>query len=113
MMTGEQLYPFGHHPSRPKNDIINFGPARTIRRRDVATSNPVKYYFIDFEAAEKFEEDDERLVYLTFCQDDDLPENDYDTDHDPFPVDVFSLGNAYRKKLYRVRLLWISLRSPR
>lgn len=112
MMTGEQLYPFGHHPSYPTMDIINFGPAHTIRRRDIATTNPVKYYFIDFEAGIRFEESEEKSVYLTFCQDDDLPENDYDVSHDPFPADVFSLGNVYRKKFYRVCLFWVYFRSP-
>ena len=105
MMSGEQLYPRGHHPARSQCDITGHFRAEFIRRRDVASSQPVKYYFIDFEAAAKYDESvlsPRMSYYYGQGQDDELPELGFSDPYDPFPVDVFTLGNVYKKRLVKV-----------
>lgn len=109
MMDAEQLYPAGHHPVYPRFDIAIRGFSKTIRRRDVANSSPVKYRFIDFESMIDFKDSEKAPRVLggsfAFGQDDDLPELRYARMYDPFPVDVFMLGNVYKKRLVDVRAL--------
>ena len=101
-MDGEQLYPDGHHPLNPAMDQSLTQFSRHIRRRDVATTHPVKYLFIDFQSTHYYEPTDR--VRVRFGQDDDLPEFRRDQElFSPFPIDVFTLGNVYRKEFLEVR----------
>ena len=111
MMDGEQLFPKGHHPVYPRFDIAIRRFSKPIRRRDVANSEPVKYRFIDFESMINFKDSEKAPRVLggsfAFGQDDDLPELRYGVGqmYDPFPVDIFMLGNVYKKRLVDVRAL--------
>jgi hypothetical protein len=66
MMSGEQLFPNGHHPSSPRMGLILYKRAKVLRRRDVAHTDPVKYFFTDFEASLVFENPDEPPSILSF-----------------------------------------------
>ena len=101
MMDGEQLYPDGHHPSFPSLNVSTVGLAKCLRRRDVAEHRPVKYYFIDFEAAMQFKKPSPKVYYI-FGQDPELPELSFNKSFSPYPVDIFMLGNVYRKRLIQV-----------
>ena len=104
-MSGEQLYPHGHHPSNPRMDVIMYGFAKVLRRRDVANTAPVKYYFTDFEASMTLDESNGPiLIRSLFGQDRETPELNANVPYSPFPVDIFTLGNVYQKRLIEVRL---------
>lgn len=102
-MDASSLYPRGFHPVAKVLDPSGTKLAAARRRRDV---QGVKYYFIDFGISTRIEKDaqgEDRLVTGIDGQDRDVPElSDY-RPYDPFAVDVFILGNVYRKKLLDVR----------
>jgi hypothetical protein len=65
--------------------------------------HPVKYYFIDFEVAYRFDDPNVRhRVSRRFGQDPELPELSSDQPFDPFKVDLFMLGNVFKRKLCQV-----------
>jgi len=66
-----------------------------LRRKDV---DPVKYYFTDFGISTQIANAKaSRLVTGHDGQDQDVPELSDDVPYDPFPVDVFTLGNLYKR----------------
>lgn len=101
MMDGYDLFPYGFHPSR--RDMIpsceNF--ARPRKRIDVES---VRYYFIDFGISSYYEDLSSPPEAIgAACQDHDVPElSEYRT-YDPFKVDIFTLGNQYKKSFLDVR----------
>ncbi|TDL26470.1 hypothetical protein BD410DRAFT_715779 [Rickenella mellea] len=95
MMDGNLLFPNGFHPLQQMSDPINLRLLQPLRRSDVSS---VKYYFIDFGLSTYFEDNDTpRLVLGDVAQDHDVPELSCTVPYDPFPVDVFTLGNMYKK----------------
>ena len=116
MMDGEQLFPDGHHPVLPRFDVAMHGYSRPIRRRDFARHSPVKYLFIDFESTFLFSDPNKPpLVYGPYGQDKELPEFQFPVgrSYSPFPVNVFMLGNVYKKHLVEVRIPpFMNCRSP-
>jgi hypothetical protein len=87
-------------------DLLCCTPAKVLRRRDVAATNPVKYHFIDFEVSRKVDDaTSDPKEFLFFGLDDDLPELYFSEPYSPFPVDIFMLGNVYKKRLVQVRML--------
>ncbi|KAL5492963.1 hypothetical protein ACEPAI_4411 [Sanghuangporus weigelae] len=96
MMNGDPLYPKGFHPCLPILDAKG-KMARPRRRRD---TRGVKYYFTDFGISSRFASAEEiRLVTGQDGLDREVPElRQYDP-YDPFSVDVFILGNLFRKEL--------------
>jgi hypothetical protein len=64
---------------------------------------PVKYYFIDFGLATRFEKGRAGLVTGADGRDRDVPELSDHVPYDPFKVDVFILGNCYRTEFLNVR----------
>ncbi|KAL5513752.1 hypothetical protein ACEPAH_4152 [Sanghuangporus vaninii] len=96
MMNGDPLYPKGFHPCLPTLDA-NGKMARPRRRRD---TRGVKHYFTDFGISSRFKSVEEiRLVTGQDGLDREVPELRQFEPYDPFPVDVFILGNLFRKKL--------------
>ena len=74
--------------------------AKHLNRRDV---DPINYYFIDFGISSKFNKSDtNRLVYGFKGVDREVPELYNRLKYDPFPLDVFILGNVYRRVLIEV-----------
>ncbi|EJC99788.1 uncharacterized protein FOMMEDRAFT_112858 [Fomitiporia mediterranea MF3/22] len=99
MMDATTMYPKGFHPAAKLMDPSGVKPAPVRRRRDVSG---VKYCFIDFGISTRFDpnvKEDERRVTGIDGLDRDVPELSANIPYDPFAVDVFILGNVYRKSL--------------
>ncbi|KAJ3480769.1 hypothetical protein NLI96_g8114 [Meripilus lineatus] len=89
-----------------------FHPAAISRSRDfkssakfhTRTSRPTKYLFIDFGLSEKFEPGQDRKVIPICGGDRSPPEFQHDgaeEEIDPFPTDVYCIGNLIRRKFLR------------
>ncbi|KAL5513751.1 hypothetical protein ACEPAH_4151 [Sanghuangporus vaninii] len=99
MMDGDPIYPKGFHPSLPMLDASG-KIARPRRRRN---AQGVKYYFVDFGISSRFDGTEEtRLVTGRDGLDKDVPELHQSVPYDPFLVDIFILGNLFRKELIYV-----------
>ncbi|KAK7691435.1 hypothetical protein QCA50_004834 [Cerrena zonata] len=94
MMDGEPLFPQGHHPVQLDylEDGMHYAPY--LSRQD----HPVKYYFIDFGISSYFDPGVVPLVVGTQGRDKEPPELDDRLPYNPFPLDIFILGNLYRKE---------------
>lgn len=97
-MDGEPLFPQGHHPVRLDylEDATHDAPHLT--RFD----HPVKYYFIDFGISSYFDPGTVPLVVGTQGRDKEPPELDDHRPYNPFPLDIFILGNVYRREFLEV-----------
>ena len=103
MMDGTPLFPDGFHPAAQDLKPSALGPAKYRQRCNVTG---IKYYVVDFGQSSQFGDSTQpRLVRGTMIQDHDPPELSNETPYDPFPVDVFTLGNLYKKELLQVREL--------
>ncbi|KAL5513541.1 hypothetical protein ACEPAH_3940 [Sanghuangporus vaninii] len=81
------------HRDLSDGDITALACPRT--RRDVGF---VKYYFTDFGLSSYFDDPKFlRLVVGNRAQDTDVPELSNFIPYDPFPVDVFTLGNVFKR----------------
>lgn len=81
-----------------------------MRRRDVSS---VRYYFIDFGLSSRFDGVGiPRLVTGDRAQDREIPELSLIVPYDPFAVDIFTLGNVYKRNLIQVYLGICITRSP-
>lgn len=100
MMDGQPLFPQAHHPVRL--DYLDDGArdAPYLHRQD----RPVRYYFIDFGLSTRFEQGMSPLVVGTKGRDKDPPELDEDIPYNPFLLDIFILGNVYRREFLEVCL---------
>ena len=100
MMDATALFPQGFHPVRTAqlpNDIRTAAP--NLRR----ASTPVTYYFIDFGISSVFAPNDtDRMVAGRDGLDDQVPELSDTTPYDPFKVDVFVVGNLFRRAFVEV-----------
>lgn len=100
MYDAEKVYPKGYHPAIEvlTMDVQTFAPhiSRTA-------AGGVKYFVTDFGISTKFEEGEERLVLGTYCQDETVPELSDDIPYDPFPVDIYTLGNVFKRDLLDVK----------
>jgi len=96
MMDGTPLYPEGFHPSRPGRSRSG---TRLINGRRRLHAPPVFYYLIDFGMSSKFEGDEPRVAWGIDGQDREAPELQEHRigPYDPFALDIFTLGNVYKK----------------
>ena len=100
MMDATDMYPEGFHPVQTDFLPSLHGYARPWPR---ILSN-VKYYYVDFGISVRFVDGvDSRLVLGRDCQDQEVPELSQTIPYDPLKVDVFILGNVFRKTIYAVR----------
>lgn len=79
------------------------------------TARPVKYYFIDFGISRRYDADNTSpREDPIWGGDKSVPEfQDSDDPQDPFPTDIYYLGNMIRTHLLQVRTLNMLLsRSP-
>lgn len=101
-MDAKALFPgVWPHPVIPSMNYCEpFGPIPNPDR----TTAPVRYYFIDFDEAVQRPEEwtGPFLVEGARCIDPELPELHFHHPYDPFPVDVFLLGNMYKRSLLDV-----------
>lgn len=99
------MYPKGFHPVETDKKPNMRGEAPHHSR--FTTPRSVKYYYVDFGISSQFTSDDEeqtsRLVVGTDGLDDEVPELSDVTPYDPFKVDVFILGNYFKRTILRVR----------
>lgn len=97
MMDASDMYPQGFHPIKYEKNRECTGPAKHYTR----TQRPPKYYWIDFGQAVQFSETEENLrVACVHANDRSVPEFQ-DEGHesrlyDPFPIDIYYLGNMVR-----------------
>ncbi|KAJ7186164.1 kinase-like domain-containing protein [Mycena filopes] len=105
MMDGQHLFPDGVHPRYQTLTPNRRGLAKHYTR----TQRPVKYYLIDFGISTAFRPGEAHSVYQILGRDRTVPEfipiEDLPPDtpvsvllHDPFPVDVYYIGNMIRRE---------------
>ncbi|KAL5513743.1 hypothetical protein ACEPAH_4143 [Sanghuangporus vaninii] len=93
MFDAAGMYPKGFHPSYWDLDA-NGKRARPLRCSDVLG---VRYFFTAFGISSNFLEGETRLVTGKAGLDKDVPELSTDDSCDPFPVDIFILGNVFKR----------------
>ena len=83
--------------------------AKPLRRSDV---KGVRYYIIDFGISSYFKDPvAPRLVTGPDGLDNEVPELHREAPYDPFPVDIFILGNMYKKLFVEVGTLGACFRE--
>lgn len=100
MFNAEVMFPnYDLHPHR-------FGISRDGRSHRYPIPRlglPVRYYFIDYGLSSRFPATaTSRLVTGDDGRDQDVPELSATVPYDPFPVDVFTIANMFRKELLDV-----------
>ncbi|OCH84104.1 hypothetical protein OBBRIDRAFT_742165, partial [Obba rivulosa] len=97
MMDPKPLYPKMFHPVLQTYNRDRTGRAKHYTR----TKRPVKYYFIDFGISRRYTEgEDSSRELLILGADRSIPEfvKYRKTECDPFPTDVYYLGNLIQKE---------------
>ncbi|OCB91920.1 hypothetical protein A7U60_g788 [Sanghuangporus baumii] len=93
MFDGAGMYPNGFHASVWNLDERGI-PTYPRRRRDVQS---VRYYFTDFGLSSRFLDGEPHVVTGMSGLDKEVPELQLPLNrYDPFPVDVFILGNVFK-----------------
>lgn len=102
MMDASRMYPKGHHPLH-ESFLPSFEDWAPIIARSAAH---VKYYFVDFGISSSFSPSDTepKLVLGEDGIDQEVPELSDTVPYDPFKVDVFIMGNVFRRNFYDVSL---------
>ncbi|KAJ7100959.1 hypothetical protein B0H15DRAFT_899862 [Mycena belliarum] len=98
MMDGQRLYPYGCHPQFRERSEDLLKPAKHLTR----TQAPPRYIIIDFGISVQFQpEESPRHAIPIKGGDDTVPEfegSGADFPRDPFPTDVYFLGNLIRQE---------------
>ncbi|KAI0056998.1 hypothetical protein BV25DRAFT_1831639 [Artomyces pyxidatus] len=96
MMDATAMYPKGHHPVKDTflPDISTVAPY--YPRLSVG----VRYYYVDFGISSLIPRGAPALVTGTLGRDQEVPELSDDVPYDPFKVDIFTIGNVFRRELY-------------
>lgn len=100
MMDPTQIYPQSFHPVARDRRRDWKGKAKHYTR----TQYPPKYYLIDFGLSHRYTPEEEPPRRLpVYGGDKSAPEHEaYQTPCDPFPTDVYYLGNLIRKMFINV-----------
>ncbi|KAI0057009.1 hypothetical protein BV25DRAFT_1920542 [Artomyces pyxidatus] len=96
MMDATAMYPDGYHPV---NDLLLpdiSGYAPYLSRLSVG----VRYYYVDFGISSLIPQGAPALVLGTLGRDQEVPELSDDVPYDPFKVDIFTIGNVFRREFY-------------
>lgn len=104
MMNADEMYPNGFHPQKQDMSPDWRGHAKHLSR----TERPPKYYLIDFGISVRFQLDDPSpRTQVTWGGDYDRPSEilDHGARYDPFPVDVFYMGNLIKHNFTEVRII--------
>ncbi|KAI5115822.1 hypothetical protein M0805_005571 [Coniferiporia weirii] len=97
MMDGSSLYPHGFHPD-PSWQLMLPDFSDLAEHRLRIDTEGIKYFIIDYDISAYYENPDEPpLAYGDDGMDRELPELKWGKPYDPFPGDVFTLGNVYKK----------------
>lgn len=100
MMDAPSIFPNGFHPCNTAKDRGGRRGVKTIPR--YKATGPIKYYFIDFGISRHYEEGKKHLVVGDDGADREVPEMSDKDFYDPFPADVFILGNVFKKRILPV-----------
>ncbi|KAJ6545128.1 kinase-like domain-containing protein [Mycena sp. CBHHK59/15] len=95
MMDGSSLYPIPFHPIKQhlKRDFSGKAPHLT------RTQRPVKYYLTDFGLSRQYKlEERPPLEPIIWAGDKSAPEYQVCDACDPFPTDIYHLGNLIRRE---------------
>ena len=104
-MDASPLFPLGFHPVYDKSLPSGQGLSWPLSRAHY----PVKYYFIDYSISVHIPPDVKPKLTVGFLgRDQEPPELSDVTPYDPFKLDIFILGNMFRKELYNVSLRTVS-----
>ncbi|EIM87934.1 uncharacterized protein STEHIDRAFT_138450 [Stereum hirsutum FP-91666 SS1] len=99
MMDASSMYPQGFHPAQMDRSKDWKGKAKHLTR----TQAPPRYLLIDFGHARRYDPKDGPPLELPLRDGDkSAPEHseaNYNTPCDPFPTDIYYLGNFMRKEL--------------
>lgn len=98
-MEASSLYPDGFHPILQR--LAKSGLQRVTGRRRMESA-PVKYCFIDFELSGFLNPNGESFTTGRQGQDLEVPELSDLEIFAPTPVDIFTLGNVYKKTFLNV-----------
>lgn len=108
MLDAPSMFPNGFHPCDITKDRGGVQRVKRIPRHKA--SGPVRYCFIDFGISRLYDPDEAHLVVGDDGADQDVPEMSNEDEYDPFPADVFILGNVFKNHFIPVSLM--SSRSP-
>ncbi|KAJ6625419.1 hypothetical protein B0H10DRAFT_2003421 [Mycena sp. CBHHK59/15] len=98
MMDGSSLYPIPFHPIKQhlKRDFSGKAPHLT------RTQRPVKYYLTDFGLSRQYKlEERPPLEPIIWAGDKSAPEYQVCDACDPFPTDIYHLGNLIRREFLK------------
>src|ERR1700684_2053960 len=100
MMMDGSMYPDGWHPCVPSQNVDYTSDARYFSR----TQRPPNYYLIDFGLSRRYNPNDgPPLEYPILGGDKTVPEFQTSDDaRDPFPTDVYYMGNMVREGFIQV-----------
>ncbi|KIP02948.1 hypothetical protein PHLGIDRAFT_111478 [Phlebiopsis gigantea 11061_1 CR5-6] len=97
MMDSSAIYPKGYHPVQ-----LDYTPDFTARAPMIPRLGvwpPVKYYFVDYGISVRAPTGEQALVIGDLGIDQEVPELSRTVLYDPFKVDVFIIGNVFKKEL--------------
>jgi hypothetical protein len=100
MLDPSGLYPFSYNPIFPNKSVDLKSRARHFSRRQ----RPPKYYFIDFGLSRRYtSEERPPSEPIINGADKSPPEHNGEADScDPFPTDIYYLGNTVQKDFLQV-----------
>lgn len=100
MMDAPGVFPKGFHPCALDRDRGGVDDIRTVPRRK--SWEPVRYYLIDFGISRIYEPDEPHEVVGDDGAERGVPEMSDISLYDPFPADVFIMGNTFKKYFLQV-----------
>jgi len=96
MMDASQMYPNCFHPTRKSRNFDGISTAKCISR---TKAKSVKYFFTDFEKSRVITSEGDRRMRRRQGARNLPPEIERGELYDPFPVDMYYLGNTNREHL--------------
>ncbi len=99
MMDADALFPKGFHPVQ-----LGYLPdARKLAPQLSRRAARVTYYYVDFGISVFIPPDKQpKLALGGYGREQDVPELSFEVPYDPFKVDIFILGNTFRREIYEV-----------
>ncbi|KAI0057008.1 hypothetical protein BV25DRAFT_1995244 [Artomyces pyxidatus] len=94
MMDGTAMYPQGHHPIH-QSELPDLSADAPFHPRLFVG---VRYYYVDFGISSTTPPGAPSLVVGTLGRDQEVPELSDDVPYDPFKVDIFTIGNVFRRE---------------
>lgn len=110
MMAADPMYPRGYHPRDTYKTRDYSRTAKYYSR----TRRPVKYYLTDFGISVRFDKDDTNPMAAPILSGDRSPpefREDKTSPRNPFPTDVYLLGNVIKTDFLMVRVSHLALGS--